>query len=100
MTNWKNQHYTAGPPTDDPEILEPFLKATWKTPMHLKCMHQQVAGVKKHVSVCLVTRVAEAIFLFLALALLTAWLSHPLIAILQSLEARARKARREERLLR
>ena len=64
---------TVGPPTDD---------ATWKTLMHpyLKCMHQQLAVLKKHVSFCLVSRVAEGTFLLLSLALLTACPSHPLTA--------------------
>ena len=45
--------------------------AIWKTLMrpHLKCMHRQVAVFKKHVSFWLVTRVPEAIFLWLVLVL-------------------------------
>ena len=71
------------------------LMAIWKTLMrlHLKCMHRQVAVFKKHVSFWLVLREPEATFLLLALVLLTAWLNHPLIASLQSLVARARRAR-------
>ena len=59
--------------------------AIWKTLMrlHLNCMHRQVAVFKKHVSFWLVSRVPEAIFLFLVLVLMTAWLSHPLIENLQ-----------------
>ena len=41
------------------------LMATW-TLMHLKCMHQQVAVFTKHVSLCLVSRVAAATFRLLA----------------------------------
>ena len=76
--------------------------ATWKTLMHphLKCMHRHVAVFKKHVSFCLLSRVPEATFLLLALELVTAWLSHPLIAILQSLVAWAKRARGREILLR
>ena len=69
--------YTAGSPTDDPELLEQF--DTLMHP-HLKCMLMQVEGVfKKHVSFSFVSRVPEAPFLLLEWALLTAWLSHPLI---------------------
>ena len=64
---------------------------------HLVCMLQQVAVFMKHVSSCLVLiRVPEVIFLLSALVLLTAWLSHPLIASLQSLVAKARRARGKE----
>ena len=78
------------------------LMAIWKTLMrpHLKCMHQQVAVFKKHVSFCLVSRVPEATFPLLALVLMTAWLSHPLIASLQSLVAMERMARGKGNLLR
>ena len=57
------------------------LMAIWKMLMrpYLKCMLQQVAVFKKHVSFWLVSRVPEAIFLLLELVLLMAWLSHPLI---------------------
>ena len=73
--------------------------ATWKTLVHprLKCMHQQVAVFKKHVSICLVSGVSEATFLLLALALLTAWFSHTPTANMLSLATRARRARRKER---
>ena len=67
-----------------------ILMTIWKTLMrpHLKCMLQQVAVFKKHVSFCLVLRVPEATFLLLALVF-----SHPLIASLRSLVAKARRAR-------
>ena len=57
------------------------LMAIWKMLMrpNLKCMLRQVAVFKKHVSFWLESRVPEAIFLLLALVLLMAWLSHPLI---------------------
>ena len=67
---------------------------------HLKCRRQQVAVFKKHVSFCLVSRVPEATFMLLTSALLTAWLSHPLITNLQSLAGRARRARGMDILLR
>ena len=72
--------YTAGTPTDDPELLEQF-EAIWNMLMrpHLKCMLQQVEVPNKHVSLWLVSRVPEAIILLLVLVLLMAWLSHPLI---------------------
>ena len=62
---------------------------------HLKRMHQQVAVFKKHVSVCILSRVPEATFLLVALVLLTAWLSHPLIVSLQSLVAKGKKGKRK-----
>ena len=77
------------------QITQGFLNslmAIWKTLMrpHLKRTHQQVAVFKKHVSFCLVSKVPEATFLLLTLVLLTAWLSHPLIACQQSLVTEAR----------
>ena len=64
MTSWKNQHTQWGLR----QMTQNFfnrLMATWKTLMrpHLKCMYRQVAVFKKHVSVCLVSRALEAIFL-------------------------------------
>ena len=86
MTSWMKQRARLVLPQMTQNFLN-SLMAIWKTLMcpHLKCMHQQVAVFKKHVSFCLVLRVPEVTFLLLALALLTAWLSHPLIASLQSL---------------
>ena len=74
------------------------LMAIWKMLMrpHLKCMHRQVAVFKEHVSFWLASRVPEAIFLWLVLVLLMAWLSHPLIDNLQSLVAKARRVRAKE----
>ena len=71
------------------------LMAIWQTLMrpHLRCVHRQVPVFKKHVSFWLVSRVREAIFLSLALVLLTAWPRHPLTASLQCLVAKARRAR-------
>ena len=69
--------------------------AIWKTLMrpHLKCMRQQVEVFKKHECFCLMSRVPEAVFLLLALVLLAAWLSHSLFESLQSLVAKATRAR-------
>ena len=63
---------------------------------HLKCILRLVAVFKKHVKFWLVSRVPEAMFLLLVLVLLMAWLSHPLIENLQSLVAKARRARGKE----
>ena len=86
--------YTAGTPTDDPELLEQFL-AIWMTLLspHLKCTLRHVAVFTKHVSFWFVSRVPEAIFSLLVLALLMAWLSHLLIEYQQSLVAEARRVR-------
>ena len=83
------------------QMTENFLNslmAIWKTLIRprLKCMHRQVAVFKKHVSFWLVSRVPEAIFLWLVLVLLVAWLSRPLIENLQSLVANARRVRGKE----
>ena len=66
---------------EESQNLTNSLLAIWKMLMrpHLKCMLRQVAVFKKHVHFCLVSRVPEANFLSLALVLLMAWLSHPLI---------------------
>ena len=63
---------------------------------HLKCMLRQVAVFKKHVHFWLVSRVPEAIFLFLALVPSMAWLGHPLVEKLSNLVAKARRARGKE----
>ena len=83
--------YTAGTPTDHPELLEQFDGRKTLMRPHLTCMHRQVAVFKKHVSFWLVSRVPEAIFMWLVF--LMAWLSHPLIENLQSLVAKARRVR-------
>ena len=93
MTNWMKQHTHLVTRHMTLHFLH-ILMAMWKTLIrpYLKCKHQQVAVLKKHVSSCLVLRVPEDTFLLLALALLTACLSHPLIASLQSLVAKAGRA--------
>ena len=82
LTSWRNQH------------TQRVLRQMTQT------FHQQVAFFKMLVSFCLVLRVPEAVFLLLALVLLTAWLSHPLIASLQSPVAKARRAGGKENPLR
>ena len=96
--SWKNQHSHWILRQTTQNFLNSVM-ATWKTLVHphLKCMHLQVAVFNEHVSTCLVTRVSEATFLLLALALLTAWFSHAPTANMLSLAARARRARRKER---
>ena len=69
--------YTAGTPRGDPELLEQF-----DGNLEVADASASVAVFKKLVSFCLVSRVPEAIFLLLALVLLMAWLSHPLVEIL------------------
>ena len=64
-----------------------------KTKNSSKCPWLRTPVFKKHVSFWLVTRVPEAIFLWLVLVLLMAWLSLPLMENLQSLVAKARLAR-------
>ena len=72
--------YTAGTPTDDPELLEQFDDNLEDADASASQVYAwQVAVFKKHVTFWLVSRVPEAIFLLLVLALLMAWLSHPLI---------------------
>ena len=94
MTSWMKQH-TQFVLRQMTQNLMNTLMAIWKTLMrpHHKCMRQRVAVFKKHESFCLMSRVPEAIFLLLALVLLAAWFSHSLIESLQSLVAKATKAR-------
>ena len=94
MTSWMKQHTQLVLRQMTQNFLN-RLMAFWKTLMrpHFKCMHQQVAVFKKRVSFCLVSKVPEDTFLLLTLVLLTAWLSHPLIACQQSLVTEARRAR-------
>ena len=66
--------YTAGTPTDDPELLEQF-----DGNLEEADASASQSVFKKHVSFWLVSRVPEAIFLLLVLVLLMACLSHPLI---------------------
>ena len=65
--------YTAGTPTDDPEVLEQFDGNQEDADASASQVYAwQVAVFKKHVSFWLVSRVSEAIFLLLALVLLMA----------------------------
>ena len=67
MTSWMKQHSQLVLRQMTQNFLNSLI-AIWKTLMrpHLKCVHQQVAVFKKHVSFCLVLRVPEAAFLLLA----------------------------------
>ena len=60
MTSWMKQHTQLVLPQMTQNFLN-SLMGIWKTLMrpHLKCMHQQVAVFKKHVSFCLVLREPE-----------------------------------------
>ena len=95
MTSWKNQH-TLGCRMRAQSFLT-SLMATWQTLMHphLKlCVSKSEFSRSTRASVsCQGCPRLPSVLLLLALALLTAWLSHPLVANLQSLEARARSAR-------
>ena len=101
MTGWMRQHTQLVLRQMTQDFLN-SLMASWKTLMrpHLNCIRQQVAVFKKHVSLCLLSRVPMATFLLLTLVLLTAWPSHPLIESLHSLVAKARRARGKENPLR
>ena len=81
---------------DDLELLELF-------DGNLEDVDASVSQVEvfyKHVSFCSVSRVSEATLLLSAVVLVTVCRSHPMIANLQRLVARARRARGRERLLR
>ena len=72
--------YTAGTPTDDPELLEQFDGNLEDADASASQVYASASRTfKKHVSFGPVSRVPEAIFQLLALVLLMAWLSHPLI---------------------
>ena len=73
MTSWMKHHTQLVLRHMTQNFLN-SLMAIWKTlkRSHLKCVQQQVAVFKKHVSFCLVSRVLEASFLLLALVLFNA----------------------------
>ena len=102
MTSWKNQQ-TQGCRMRAQSFLT-SLMATWQTLMHphLKlCVSKSEFSRSTRASVsCQGCPRLPSVLLLLALALLTAWLSHPLVANLQSLEARARSARGRDTILR
>ena len=82
------------------QLTQNFLKslmAIWKMLMrpHLKCMLRQVAAFKKQMSFWLVSRVPEAIFLWLVLVLLMACLSHPLIENLVKSLGKGKRGKRK-----
>ena len=64
MTSWMKQHTQLVLRQMTQNNLN-MLMVMWKTLMrlHLKCMHQQVAVFKKHVSFCLVLKSASGYFL-------------------------------------
>ena len=91
--------HTVSPPTDDLELLEQFdgnLEGAEASASEVYASASRSFQETRQ----LISRVKSArdyFFLLLVLALLTAWFSHPLIANLQSLAAKARRARGKER---
>ena len=83
--------YTAGTPTDDPELLEQFDGKLEGADASASQVFASASRSFQEARFWLVSRVPEAIFLLLVLVLLMAWLSHPLIENLQRLVAKARR---------
>ena len=89
--------YTAGTPTDDPELLEQFdgnLEDADASASQVYASASRSFQVARELQ----SRV-KVMFQLLVLVLLTAWLSHPLIENLQSLVAKARRVERRENIL-
>ena len=89
--------YTAGTPTDDPELLEPFDGNLEDADASASQVYASASRSFQEARELLArVKSARAVFLLLVLVLLVAWLSHPLIENLKSLVAKARRARGKE----